>query len=461
MRAPKFSLMQLVLLGFLLVLLPLAVLIAQAASTYQQLADQAATNAREAVAFTRRSQAMQATALDLERLSLQYSIVGDAQLLELLASQRQDFIQLLEQPFTLFSISPDHTALQLWLQQDTLEPEYFTQLVELTANLTTQTSQLVDMRLTAMQEQLSHLQSRLLWQFLVLVSLALLLVLIFTWLLIRPLNYLQKRISSLAQINTTPTIQPLQAAPAELLQLDQQIDWLDAQLSALEQQKSQFLRHISHELKTPLASIREAADLLNEQLMGPLNSTQIEVTGLLQQNAVRLQHLIEQLLDYNLLQTSRQPQQQNIDLHAFLTRVLQPWQLLAVQNKQQFILPTHHLNLVADPELLARSLDNLISNALHYGATQQPVYLSAGTTNSSFWIEVTNHGPNIDPQEQTKIFEPFFQGRSQRKGAIKGSGLGLSIAAECMQAQGGQLQLKSSTANKTTFRLEWPLTNQF
>ena len=71
-------------------------------------------------------------------------------------------------------------------------------------------------------------------------------------------------------------------------------------------------------------------------------------------------------------------------------------------------------------------------------------------------MEVENSGTPIPETEQKRLFEPFYQGSGKRRGAVKGSGLGLSIAADCMKAHGGQLTLLISTPHATTFRLEWP-----
>lgn len=96
LRPANLSLMQLVLLGFVGVVLPLILLVFQAANAYRELSTQAGSSAREAVAFTRRSQALQTLALDMERTSRQYSIVEEAYLLNLLASQFNEFKTLVQ-----------------------------------------------------------------------------------------------------------------------------------------------------------------------------------------------------------------------------------------------------------------------------------------------------------------------------------------------------------------------------
>lgn len=460
LRPAKLSLMQLVLLGFAGVVLPLVLLVVQAASAYRELSTQAGLNAREAVAFTRRSQALQALALDMERLSRQYLVVEDPTLLELLGIQLEDFKKQVKQPYLLFPITPAQESLETLL--DTTYPDklsdlqHFMLLVDLTDALTSQTQQSVDQHLQAMQQQLEELQRQLILQFLMLVSLSLLLVIFFTWRLLRPIDYLQKRISSLANPNSNKKTKQLQEGPSELIQLDIHLNWLEEQLEEIEQQKAQFLRHISHELKTPLASIREAGDLLHEEVLGTLTPSQKEVTSLLEQNSRRLQQLIEQLLDYNLLQGKKQLESGPLRLDQILQRLLEPWQPLLEQRQQQVCLPPSDLQLEGDASLLRSALDNLLTNALHYGDASEAIKIRAGIKKSTQWIEVENAGPPIPPHERARLFEPFYQGSSRRRGAVKGSGLGLSIAADCMKAHAGQLSLLASSKNSIVFRLEWP-----
>src|SRR5258708_29729668 len=87
--------------------------------------------------------------------------------------------------------------------------------------------------------------------------------------------------------------------PADLKYLGGRLEWLRERLIELEQQKRLFLRHVSHELKTPLTALREGSELLADETAGPLSAGQREVVGILRQNSVRLQQLIEDLLDYH------------------------------------------------------------------------------------------------------------------------------------------------------------------
>ena len=195
---------------------------------------------------------------------------------------------------------------------------------------------------------------------------------------------------------------------------------------------------------------------MHEEGLGSLTPSQKEVTGRLEQNSRRLQELIEQLLDYNLLQGKKQFEVADVYLDKLLDRLLEPWQPLLEQRQQQVTRPAADLVLKGDISLLRSTLDNLLTNALHYGDASQAIHLRAGIEKNWQWVEVENAGAPIPANEQERLFEPFYQGSGRRRGAVKGSGLGLSIAADCMKAHGGKLVLLASSQEATVFRLEWP-----
>ncbi|SFC38565.1 two-component system, NtrC family, sensor histidine kinase GlrK [Marinospirillum celere] len=463
-RLPNLSLLQLVLLGFMLVILPLGLLVYQASDTYRELSAQAGLSAREAVAFTRRAQTLSNLALDMERTTRQYQVMQTPALLELLNNQQQSFARLLQQEFILFpplSAKEEMKALLMWMDTlPTQQSEPFEQLAALTSQLEVQTREAVDQHLGEFEQKVEILQKQLVGQLLLLTSLSLALILFFTWRLLRPIGYLERRIASLASLRPPSHFKKLRSGPSELIKLDQRLNWLEQQLHEIENQKQQFLRHISHELKTPLASIREAADLLHEQLLGDLNEDQQEVTELLEQNSRALQKLIEQLLSYNQLKQNKPVRFEKVALDPLLDEVLSSYQLQLQQRQQPIQRINTQLELETEPDLTRKVIDNLISNAIHYGDPQVAITIRAGCEHQQQWIEVENAGQKIPEQERQHLFEAFFQGSSRRRGSIKGSGIGLSIAADCMKSLNGKLELKYSKDGVNCFRLSWPLPDQ-
>lgn len=96
-------------------------------------------------------------------------------------------------------------------------------------------------------------------------------------------------------------------------------------------------------------------------------------------------------------------------------------------------------------------------HAVHYGAESGNICISSRLQGATVYIDVTNTGTPIPETERAMIFEPFFQGSHQRKGAVKGSGLGLSIARDCIRRMQGELYLVDENAQEVCFRIELPL----
>jgi len=110
----------------------------------------------------------------------------------------------------------------------------------------------------------------------------------------------------------------------------------------------------------------------------------------------------------------------------------------------------------AEPVMLMSVLDNLYSNALYYGHESGTIYIRSVQTATQLFIEVANTGPAIPESESEMIFEPFYQGTRQRKGSVKGSGLGLSIARDCIHRMRGKIYLVRDARADVCFRIELP-----
>ena len=127
-------------------------------------------------------------------------------------------------------------------------------------------------------------------------ALALAIALAFTRFIVRPIAELD---ASIRQLGSADFTRPIKVrGPEDLRYLGEQLDWLRRRLTELEAQKNRFLRNVSHELKTPLTALREGAELLNDGIAGALAPQQQQVVAIMRDNSVKLQRLIEDLLDY-------------------------------------------------------------------------------------------------------------------------------------------------------------------
>ncbi|WP_270829160.1 sensor histidine kinase [Aeromonas sp. QDB20] len=456
------SLLQVVLMGFVLVLMPLGGMIWHDSQALDHLSQLTSDELERAVRDTRRATLLTTQAIDLERTLRRYAVLGDERIL---TSYQQQLASYRDQLAAHQSSIPDAEAYGsieqalVWLDslQDLARAKAesnspkFDEFNEANQQLEIITRSQVDDHVSKVRATIAALMTEIWWVSGFVAVLSLLLVLLFTYLIIHPVRQIESRILSLGA-GVEPDKRPVDG-PAELVLLGERIGWLHDKLKELEQQKYQFLRHVSHELKTPLAVLREGADLLSEQLVGPLTQDQQEICQMLEENSRRLQTLIERLLDFNRLSQQEVFTLTPVALAPLLSELSAEYRL-ALESKQISVhLPTDPITLEAEPYRLRLILDNLFSNAVSYGAKGGQIWIRAGQDGNGSWLEVANEGPAIPVAERERIFEPFEQGSIVRQGLLKGSGMGLSIARESAMSLGGELVLVEDEQADVCFRL--------
>jgi two-component system sensor histidine kinase GlrK len=252
--------------------------------------------------------------------------------------------------------------------------------------------------------------------------------------------------------------------PGDLRQLGARLNGLRVALKDLHQQKQRFLQQASHELKTPLTAIREASELLNDGIAGKLNQTQSEVVHILRENSLRLQKMIENLLNYTEIQFnsseyqsgSSEPKLIQQSLSALVSEILHGYELTISQKNITVINSTDDIIMHVDIEKLRTILDNLISNAVKFTPNNGEIMIDASQSKSMLTIEVKDTGQGISQANLIGIFEPFYRGEQPNSSLIAGSGLGLFIAKEAVDALKGEIKLAPSQTG-AHFILRLPL----
>ena len=465
-RWPAFprSLRQLVMMAFLLILLPLLVLAWQAWQSLNALSAQAALTNRTTLIDARRSEAMTNAALEMERSYRQYCVLDDRTLERVYQNQRKRYSEMLD---AHAGVLPDDKLYQA-LRQDLNDlaqlqcknsgPDAAAAArLEAFANANTEmvqsTRTVIFSRGQQLQQEIAERGQFFGWQALVLFLVSLGLVLLFTRMIIGPVKGIQRMINRLGEgksLGDTVVFKGLRS-------VGQRIIWLSERLAWLESQRHQFLRHISHELKTPLASMREGTELLADEVAGPLTPEQKEIVAILDASSRNLQKLIEQLLDYNRKLADGAVVLESVEIEPLVDMVISAHSLPARAKMMHTQVDLNAPSCLAEPMLLMSVLDNLYSNAVHYGTESGTIYIRSNNNGSRVFIDVANTGSPIPDDEKTMIFEPFFQGSHQRKGAVKGSGLGLSIARDCIRRMQGELNIVSDERADVCFRIELPL----
>ncbi len=467
MRMPvqPASLRQFVLLSFFMALIPLGVLLWQSHSALSDVSRYAIAEAESSVANVRRAENMQKLVNDIERSVLQFSILKTDALSQLAATHLNNYQQNLGS--VCLNLAQPVLCAQQQQQLELLFNSYLhesnEELSPILQKIRQQQVQLtqviwamLEQRLQQQQVYAEEAQSHLAWQTVALVVLTLLMVLWASARITAPVKMLDTMIRSIGQASHHFPHDKVDG-PRELTELGEQLRWLASRLQQLEALRLILLRHASHELKTPLSSIREGCALLSEQLVGPLNPQQMEVVSLLNGSADRLSVLTEQLLDYNKLLQQAKPEFGWHDSETLLQNCFNDHALSLQQREQKIVLDCQLPRIYTDSMLFRRILDNLVNNAQAYGAEGSNVWVNLRLHDKFMLLDVANNGTPIPAELRAKLFEPFQRGKAPRFDSVQGSGLGLSIVADCARLLGGLAEIIDVSYADVCIQVRLPL----
>ena len=271
---------------------------------------------------------------------------------------------------------------------------------------------------------------------------ALLVALAMGWWLVRPVRQLEQAIVRLGANRFDAAITV--GGPADLRQLGKRLDWLRQRLAELEADRERTLRHVSHELKTPLTALKEGVALLQEEVPGPLAGNQREVVDILENNVASLQEQIESLLMLNAVAfDGGRLQVERIDLKKMMTGVIHRRELHAQARHVKVLLEVAEpISAMLDGEKLSVVLDNLLSNAIDFSPEGGEVRLLASRSEAGLCFECIDQGPGVAMEDRLRIFDPFVQGQRRPPAQRQGSGVGLSIVRELVRTMGGNVSLR-------------------
>lgn len=302
-------------------------------------------------------------------------------------------------------------------------------------------SQWQQQQIVTSQQNIQALQQRFVRWLMLLVPLSIISAAFFIWLMSRGLNRITEAISLLGQGRFQDKVEV--QGSAELVALSKKLEWMRQQLATLEQQKTTFLQHVTHELKTPLASIIEGTELLREEIAGPVNAQQQTVLTLLNQNSERLHNMIKSLLNYNAIKIKRDHCQQ-LDTQVLKQTIAQHFEQRLASKQQTITWQLVQDNpCYLDADLLEIILIQLISNGLKFSPVQANLTITMTFATDSLAIAVIDDGPGVSDGEQTRIFDAFYLGQQGKQSQVQGSGLGLTLVKECVVQLGGDIKLIS------------------
>jgi len=466
------SFLGLLLLAFLLVAAPLIIAFYNAAVYVEQLAGQSQTAVSQAAQASRGSRLLVEQTTALERVVRQYVILDDEDLLQDYARLRANFktntSELSLQPLDevqlreLNSTIDMEQALYDQLSRKPASRQEKTALVggymvlsDSARNVLNTSNALIDREVDSMRKTGERAQ-RILWlQLAATIPLGVLLAIGVTLFIARPIRQLDLAIRRLGAGEFEGAIRVV--GPADLKYLGSRLDWLRQRLIELEQQKRLFLRHISHELKTPLTALREGSELLVEGTAGPLSPGQHEIVEILRQKSLQLQRLIEDLLNYHRVQESvGRLDLKTVQFDQVVEQVIEDHRLTAQARRIRTDLHLDSLTLQADEEKLRAVVANLVSNAIKYSPDEGMISLALRRQGDEAVLDIGDAGPGVPIEDRERIFDWFYQGEDAPRGRLRGSGLGLAIAREFVLAHGGRIEVLEGSGPGAHFRVTIP-----
>ncbi|WP_100641955.1 sensor histidine kinase [Alteromonas facilis] len=457
------SLRQLTLVSFAVALIPLIALLIQSQKDLADVARMTAEDNGFFVNLVSGTRNLESNAVDIERLFRQYQIVQNETTVTLIHTRLNAFsIDAQSICSLLYQYSCDALISQIdQLHAYTTDAsseglsEQLSNFTRSVASLREAVSIAINNRISEQQTTMQTLRQGQAWSTSILVLLSLGLVIVGSHMIVHPFKKLKSVIKAIAQQSDgLPSIS--QKGPKELIEIEKDLHWLAERLQQLEHLRTALLRHASHELKTPLASIKEGCSLLNEQLVGELTPPQQEVVGLLASSTERLNLLVEGLLNYNLLLQQAKPQVALTDVHDLLQKCLTENALALKQNGHHIETDIRVAHMYTDPSLFRRILDNLLSNAIAYGVSQKPIFIRIFEEGDYNVLEVANDGNAIVPEERKALFEPFIRGGATRNDKVIGAGLGLSIVNDCARLLHGRVDIVDVDYADVCFRIRLP-----
>ncbi len=465
----RFSFRQLLVIAFLLIAALLGTASLRALLTLEELTLQSRDNAARALALGGAAQSLSERSVSMERSSRQSVVLDDRVLRGRFADEARDATSLLA---SLEAEGMPRASAQQWrthlekmtsllsgppttaLDRERQIAQEFRELEIVTTAIAAQAQQAIQQRNKLLESKLEASREILTQQVTWAIALAVALALVFGIWFTLPLRRLEDAIVGLGE-NRLDQVIAIQG-PADLALVGQRLNWLRLRLVELDADKSRFLRHISHELKTPLASMREGVSLLEDGVAGPLNVEQREIAQILRHNTALLQSQIEDLLRFNTAAfEARQLHRQTVDLLQLLEQQIDAQRLQWRARELSVSVVGEPVKIELDAEKIGTAVANLLSNAIRYSPLKGSVRIELGTLPGIVRIDFHDQGVGVAMADRERIFEPFYRGERQPLDVVRGSGIGLSIVHEYVAAHGGRVELLQDQAG-AHFRIEFP-----
>src|SRR5215813_6504425 len=241
----------------------------------------------------------------------------------------------------------------------------------------------------------------------------------------------------------------------EFAELARDFNVMTERLGELDRMKKDFVSHVSHDLKAPLASIRQIMHLLLQQIPGPLNEQQQSLIQFSNNSAERLASMVRNLLDVSRMEAGAMEYQMGAhDIIPVINGVIDEFDVQAREKEIRFRLQCDQPSVFVecDRERIVQVIGNLYENALKFSPNGTEIVTRAGQGDGrEILISVSDSGPGIPDDHKEKIFEKFHQVKSGKKIAGQGVGLGLAICKTIVEAHRGEIWVEDNPQGGSVF----------
>jgi Na+/proline symporter/signal transduction histidine kinase len=254
--------------------------------------------------------------------------------------------------------------------------------------------------------------------------------------------------------------QELERTSIELRSTAAKLEDANLRLRELDSQKDEFLSQVSHEVRTPMASIRSYSEILMEER--ELKDAERErFVSTIHRESLRLTKLLDEILDLSALERGERPWDNlPVNAEAALDRAIEVCSALALRRDMRVVIGPRAAGAIIDgePDRLCQVLINLISNAIKYNDAAEPmVEIGSKVSGGNYVVEISDNGPGIAPANRDIIFDKFTRGEHGPAPTANGAGLGLAISRQIVARMNGSLELLEANSRGACFRVTLPL----
>lgn len=228
----------------------------------------------------------------------------------------------------------------------------------------------------------------------------------------------------------------------------------------LDQMKSEFINNMTHEIKTPLATIGLACEMLRDESISQDNTSRQNFIGIINDENQRMRVLVETILQSAKMSNKNfRISPKKVDVHKIIEKVAQSFTLTLSNRggKMGTSLNADPSVIEADELHLTNLIYNLIDNGIKYSTDAPDISISTDIVNHQFELRVSDHGIGISKEDQKHVFEKFYRVSTGNVHNVKGFGIGLNYVAQVVKLHHGQINLESELGQGSTFIITLPL----